>query len=477
MVSSTANGHIRTRPPESTSSSTGPGPVIVRMLSLFSVVLLCDCESVEGTASTGRDAAVALGTPISFSGDPGRDARALGGSNQIVQLADWGRMSAGQNWSKIFGKHQVYGEKGFTAKASPPPRRARNIPTFHRPDGKIQIYYRLEHFGGVNVSNSRKTFNDNSVVTVTPNQLEPLVKVVQAHLGEQGTVSALPSENVLVITCAKAAQDSVMQLMEHVDSGRKQVEIAVRIFEVSDDFDRQVGMNSLLKHLGTNNSQALLGNFSPAAFVGRVVDPLNGVGPDPGGMLNLVGELQKIGVGIDVTLEALERSGMVKVVSQPRMTVEAGQPAYMMAGQELPIREGRLTNDKFVTEKITYKPVGVQLHITPQSIGEESVKLHILTVVSAISGFAPLPSLKGSEIKAQLMNPVLDSRQAETRVEVAHGSTLAFGGLRMARQIGREEKIPILGDAPGIGNLFKSKRRQKKMSDLYFFVTPHLISR
>ena len=301
--------------------------------------------------------------------------------------------------------------------------------------------------------------------------------MVQAHLGEQGTVSALPSENVLVITCAQAAQDSVMQLMEHIDAGRKQVEIAVRIFEVADDFDMQVGMNSLLKHLGTTNSQALLGNFSPAAFVGRVVDPLSGVGPDPGGMLNLVGELQKVGVGIDVTLEALERSGMVKVVSQPRMTVEAGQPAYMMAGQELPIREGRLTNDKFVTEKITYKPVGVQLHITPQSIGEESVKLHILTVVAAISGFAPLPSMKNNEIKGQLMNPVLDSRQAETRVEVPHGSTLAFGGLRMARQIGREEKIPILGDAPGIGNLFKSKRKQKTMTDLYFFVTPHLISR
>ena len=233
-----------------------------------------------------------------------------------------------------------------------------------------------------------------------------------------------------------------MQLMEHVDSGRKQVEISVRIFEVADDFDMQVGMNSLLKHLGTSNSQALLGNFSPAAFVGRVVDPLSGIGPDPGGMLNLVGALKKAGIGIDVTLEALERSGMVKVVSQPRMTVEAGQPAYMMAGQELPIREGRLTNDKFVTEKITYKPVGVQLHITPQSIGEDSVKLHILTVVSAISGFAPLPSMKNNEIKGQLMNPVLDSRQAETRVEVPHGSTLAFGGLRMARQIGREGKDP-----------------------------------
>ena len=477
MVSSTTNGHSRACHAVSASPKIGLGQNTRRVLFAFPMALLCHCGSVEDTATSGRDAAIALGTPIAFSRDPGRDASALGGSNQIIQLADWGRMSAGQNWSKIFGKHQVYGEKGFTAKAAPTPRRARNIPTFHRPDGKIQIYYRLEHFGGVNVTNSRKSFNDDSVVTVTPNQLEPLVKVVQAHLGEQGTVSALPSENVLVITCAQAAQDSVMQLMEHVDSGRKQVEIAVRIFEVADDFDRQVGMNSLLKHLGTTNSQALLGNFSPAAFVGQLVDPLNGVGPDPGGMLNLVGELQKVGVGIDITLEALERSGMVKVVSQPRMTVEAGQPAYMMAGQELPIREGRLTNDKFVTEKVSYKPVGVQLHITPQSIGEESVKLHILTVVSAISGFTPLPSLKGNEINGQLMNPVLDSRQAETRVEVPHGSTLAFGGLRMARQIGREEKIPILGDAPGIGKLFKSKRRQKTMSDLYFFVTPHLISR
>lgn len=454
--------------------------MLCALLLTSPLLLLVQCESAAGGKSAAKfdgDAEIALGSPIAFSADLGRDAGALGGSDQLINLADWGKMSAGKTWSKIFGKNQVYGNgKGFTAKSAPAARRTRNIPTFSRPDGRVQIYYRLEHFGGVNVTNTRKSFNDNSMVTVTPNELGPLVKVVQAHLGEQGTVSALPSENVLVITCAKDAQHSVMELMEHVDSGRKQVEISVRIFEVSEDFDMQVGMNSLLKHLGSENSQALLGNFSPASFVGRVVDPLNGVGPDPGGMLNLVGMLQSAGIGIDITLEALERTGMVKVVSQPRMTVEAGQPAYMMAGQELPIREGRLTNDKFVTEKISYKPVGVQLHITPQSIGEDSVKLHILTVVSAISGFAPLPSMKGGKINTQLMNPILDSRQAETRVEVPHGSTLAFGGLRMARQIGREEKIPILGDAPGIGNLFKNKRKQKMMSDLYFFVTPHLVS-
>ncbi|MGC6457826.1 MAG: type II secretion system protein GspD [Akkermansiaceae bacterium] len=408
----------------------------------------------------------------------GRDARALNGSSQLVNMADWGKMSKNQSWSSMFGKPQFYGnEKAVPSTPVSLPPRARNTPIFTRPDGQVQIYYRLEHFGGVNVTNSRKNFNDNTLVSVAPNTLDALVKVVQDHLGEAGSVAALPSENVLVITCAKEAQESVMKLMSHVDAGRKQVEIAVRIFEVSDDFDLQVGMNTLMKHLGTNSSQALLGNFSPASFAGRVVDPMNGIGPDPGGMLNLVGVLQDAGVSIDVTLEALERSGMVKVVSQPSMTVEAGKPAYMMAGQELPIREGNITNDRFVTEKISYKPVGVQLHITPQSIGEDSVKLHILTVVSSISGFTPLPSLKGNQVNAQLMNPVLDSRQAETRVEVPHGNTIAFGGLRMARQVGREEKIPFVGNVPGIGKLFKNKRKQKTMSDLYFFVTPTLVSR
>jgi type II secretory pathway component GspD/PulD (secretin) len=446
-------------------------------LLFLPLILLASCRSTD----SGPDiAGMALGTPLVLSGDPDRDGRAFGGADQTINQVKRGSGNTRQSFSKLFGKPQVYegGGKGGSSRRTPvTTRRKRDIPIFVRPDGFVQIYYRLEHFGGVGVTNSRKTFSDNPGVTVTPNQLEPLVKVVKSHLRDQGSVEALPSENAIVITCAEEAQESVMKLMEQVDAGRKQVEISVRIFEVSDDFDMQVGMNTFLKHLGSNNSQALLGNFSAASFINKMVDPMNGVGPDPGGILNLVGAFESAGVGIDVTLEALERSGMVKVVSQPRMTVEAGQPAFMMAGQELPIREGRITNDKFITEKISYKPVGVQLHITPQSIGEGSVKLHILTVVSAVSGFTPLPKMKDNAFNERLMNPVLDSRQAETRVEVPHGSTLAFGGLRMARQIGREDKIPVLGNVPGVGALFRNKRKQSTMSDLYFFVTPQLVSR
>ena len=121
MVSSHKIGNSRAGLPIAISSEVGWELILLRVLLCVSPLLLCQCKSVEGTNTGGPTEAIALGTPITLSGNTGRDALALGGSNQIIQLADWGRMSAGQNWSKIFGKHQVYGEKGFTAKAAPPP--------------------------------------------------------------------------------------------------------------------------------------------------------------------------------------------------------------------------------------------------------------------------------------------------------------------------------------------------------------------
>ena len=74
---------------------------LARILPLaLPLLLLVQCGTVDGE---NGDAAIALGTPIVLSKDPGRDASALGGSEKLIKLADWGKMSSGQNWSKIFG--------------------------------------------------------------------------------------------------------------------------------------------------------------------------------------------------------------------------------------------------------------------------------------------------------------------------------------------------------------------------------------
>ena len=123
----------------------------------------------------------------------------------------------------------------------------------------------------------------------------------------------------------------------------------------------------------------------------------------------------------------------------------------------------------------TYKPVGVQLYITPQAISSDTVKLHTISIVSAVSGFSPLPTLSGTNEVAGFVNPIIDSREAETQVTIGNGDTLVISGLRMIRSTSREEKIPGLGDVPGLGWMFKNHRTQQQLTDLYFFVTPQLL--
>ena len=144
----------------------------------------------------------------------------------------------------------------------------------------------------------------------------------------------------------------------------------------------------------------------------------------------------------------------------------------MLAGQEIPIQSTNVVNN-VVQIGTTYKPVGVQLYITPEAAGRQRVKLHTISIVSAVSGFAPLPTMTGGA--NPIVNPVIDSREAETAVTVDIGNTLVISGLRMIRTTTREEKIPGIGDVPVLGWLFKNHRTQQEQTDLYFFITPSML--
>jgi type II secretory pathway component GspD/PulD (secretin) len=157
------------------------------------------------------------------------------------------------------------------------------------------------------------------------------------------------------------------------------------------------------------------------------------------------------------------------------MTVSAGQTGYMLAGQEVPIQTASVVNN-LLQLTTQYKPVGVQLYVTPQAVGGEQVKLHLITIVSNVSGFALLPTLENDDMSRTIVNPVIDAREAETSVAVGDGDTLVISGMRMVRTLTRENKVPGLGDIPILEWAFKNHRTQQQMTDLYFFVTPRLLT-
>jgi len=427
------------------------------------------------------------GQSTMLSGDPARDGAAYADSDEELTEADWKilqQFAPRPIWQKLRpAKPPRAAGAVTTAKpastvplpttrmASPLPK----VPTVVLPNGKIKLFYRLRHVGGPGVTSSYDSGTRRRKVATKPTALAPLTAVITEHLAETGTVLAVPTENLLVITCPITLYKSVLELLTRLDARPRQVEISSRIFEVSSDFDFQLGVRTLLNHMASNNAQAAAANFSAKAFAGSVVDPTTGNLPDPGSAMRILQIFEKAGITFDVTFQALADTGLVKVVAAPRITVAVGETGYMLAGREVPIQSAKLAGDNFVSQSVTYKPIGVQLYVTPQTIGPDSVKLHVVSVVSAVSGFDPLPTMDGPLAADTLVNPIIDSREAETCVTIPHGNTLVISGLRMTRSVTRERKVPGLGDIRGLGWLFKSHRTQRRINDLYFFLTPRII--
>jgi hypothetical protein len=338
------------------------------------------------------------------------------------------------------------------------------------PDGKLRIVWVLQSIGGTSIKTDRNKGTTRRDVEVVAPDLTPLVSVITPALGAGGTVIPLPKENTLVITCAKDMKTSVLDLLATLDVPPRQVQITAKIFEVSRDFDFQQGSNLLLNRLAADGTQSAISNFSAKRFL----DSVGGSTPANGSVLRLMQAFSDAGVSVDLTFQLLADTGMINVVSSPRMTVAVGQTGYMLAGQELPIQSANIVNNVLQTAT-SYKPVGVQLYVTPQAVGPNRVKLHTISIVSSVSGFSILPTIDGHNGPKTLINPIIDSREAETAVTVDDGSTLVISGLRMIRTTTREEKVPGLGDVPLVGWLFKNHRTQQQQTDLYFFLTPTLL--
>ena len=439
--------------------------------------------------------------PMVLSGSPSRDTRANALADSKLEEADW-RILESLGPKAIWERLEELGKRSrdkraasatspaatrpssasmLTAHKTPTtqPESPREIPVVTLPDGKIRMIYRLRHYGGTTVTTAVDGGTQRRSVVPKAPDLAPLVAVLATNLGDGGTVVPLPDENALIVTCVPTMKDPVVKLLDTIDRPPRQVEITAKMFEVSHDFDFQYGTQLLLQRLATDNSQSLASTFSSKSFANAVQNTATGGAADPAsgnsGILRLMRVFQDAGISVDVTFQLMAETGLINVVAAPRMTVAAGQTGYMLAGQELPIQQVAIVNSAQQTST-TYKPVGVQLYITPQALGPDTVKLHAISIVSSVQGFSPVPNLNNEgQPNRLLINPILESREAQTSVTLENGSTLVFGGLRMIKTTSREAKIPGLGDIPGLGWLFKNHRSQKQMTDLYFFVTPTLL--
>ncbi len=197
---------------------------------------------------------------------------------------------------------------------------------------------------------------------------------------------------------------------------------------------------------------------------------------------NLVPDPQFRGNHLSVVLDYLNQQGKINILSRPSVTVQDGQEAIFQRIEQLPYQDvgyqgygttintdGGPITPALIPLQVRTVDVGTVLEVTPR-ITEEG---HVQMLIEAEDSTAENVSVVSGDRVSTI--PQKRENSASTQVLVHNGQTIVIGGLRTARTNDNEERVPILGEIPGIGRLFKTTRRERQDVDLLLFITPTIV--
>ena len=166
---------------------------------------------------------------------------------------------------------------------------------------------------------------------------------------------------------------------------------------------------------------------------------------------------------IQAALYAQVQKGNGRIVSTPRIAAQSGDTAKILTGDALPILTAiTLSGVNGVSQQVQYVNVGVTLQIAPRVSPDGFVTSHIYAVASSVTGY-------------QQGYPTISQREAETSASVRDGETFVIGGLTLDNALTTRTKVPLFGDIPLLGQLFRVDRASKTKTDLYIVITPHIV--
>ncbi|MDA0348656.1 MAG: hypothetical protein O3C43_00090 [Verrucomicrobia bacterium] len=168
-----------------------------------------------------------------------------------------------------------------------------------------------------------------------------------------------------------------------------------------------------------------------------------------------------------VVLSALKTDTDVKLVSNPTLVTLNNSKATINIGEDYPIPKFTYNEERgtFEISDIEYKSIGINLNVTPQVNSAGFINLDIQPEVSARAGTVPLGGASGTEV------PIISTRKTSTHITIKDGYTLAIGGLIESTDTIETSKVPLLGDIPGLGRLFRSESNSLTQRNLIIFIT------
>ncbi len=272
------------------------------------------------------------------------------------------------------------------------------------------------------------------------------------ELAGQVTIIADPDTNSLLVRTAPKNLQRVRDLLNDLDRPVAQVLIKVLIAEVTHtrNFDLGVEFSALNLRAGG------LGQSAGTNF---------GLANATGGMVVSVLE-----DNFSATIRALEQTGKLDVLSRPYILASDNQLASITVGQEIPfITNSRITDTGQTINTVEYGDIGILLDVIPHINPDGLVILDVAPEISTLTA-------DRVPISDNVSAPVIAKRSAKSRVGIRNGQTVVIGGLMEDRTTETINKVPFLGDIPGLGLLFRRTEKSKSKTELLIFLTPHVAS-
>ena len=283
-------------------------------------------------------------------------------------------------------------------------------------------------------------------------------------------VFADKATNSVIVSSTKSAYAKLQSVIRDLDTRRKQVFVEAVILEVQVDRLRQIGSDPVQAiAVGSSGSVSAIGGFNlaPENLSSLAAAILGGAAT--GGTVSLLNT-----VNVRAFLQLLMSLTDTNVISTPQVLAADNQKAKIVVGENRPFPTGQaqgITGGTLVT--IERKDVGVTLEITPQVMENDLIRLEIKQEITAIA--ENVAQTIGSGTSSVPVGPTTTKRSMETTTIAKDQQTIVIGGLVRDNHIINERKVPLLGDIPFIGWLFRFQSVAVQKLNLLVFLTPNLI--
>ena len=298
----------------------------------------------------------------------------------------------------------------------------------------------------------------------------------------EATIEADDGTNSLIVTAEADTMQLLLAVVAKLDIRRAQVQVEVIIVEMTDNDGRDLGVEWLFINdsggYGASNNSGLGSTIAGAAFEtnnnGSSVDARGGIAEAIGGAAG-----QVLGIGrldddlsFNVVVNALQQNSEANILSTPSLLTLDNEEASFVVGQSIPFVTGSYTatgssssNPDNPFQTVERENVGITLRVTPQINEGDSLILAISQEVSNVIGTSTILN----------SNPITSERKIETTILADNGQTIVLGGLIEDNITESIQKVPILGDIPFLGRLFRSTSTSVGKKNLLIFLRPTIV--